>query len=147
MRWILLSLIICGCSSNKINVEVNHPLLGEIYSNFTIEAKKRGVKLPNDFHLSIIADETMSNFVYGHCILLNEGKTRLIRINRYKNIDYYQLEEIVFHELGHCVLDRMHCPDLDSLGNPSSIMVREGFVKYYEINREKFLDELFDGGS
>lgn len=51
-------------------------------------------------------------------------------------------EELVFHELGHCVLDRDH--DSTKVGNlPRSIMYPYDSIPTYSIFREQYLKELF----
>ena len=55
-------------------------------------------------------------------------------------------EFVVFHELGHCVLDRNHKEDKDSRGRCLSIM-RSGLGDcldaYSSANRTYYLNELF----
>jgi hypothetical protein len=54
-------------------------------------------------------------------------------------------EEVLFHEMGHCVLEETHRPALDSNGNPTSIMNPDAYGgPFYEDNRSTLLDELFD---
>jgi hypothetical protein len=68
-----------------------------------------------------------------------------------------QIEALVFHELGHCVLGRQHNSDLLPNGDPKSIMTPRNVNLYapciYQIGKEDcnftfkrgyYLDELFD---
>ena len=69
-----------------------------------------------------------------------------IRINEAKwmYLGETQREILIFHELGHCVLNRLHRLDFGSDGNPASIMyptVIAGII--YERNKEYYLRELF----
>jgi hypothetical protein len=54
-------------------------------------------------------------------------------------------EELVYHELGHCLLNRAHNNLLDTQGQPGSIMnpylLRESS---YRTHRETFVQELFN---
>jgi hypothetical protein len=56
-------------------------------------------------------------------------------------------EYIVFHELGHCVLNRPHTEDSFSNGVCSSIM-RSGnggcYDYYNRFTRQYYVDELFE---
>jgi hypothetical protein len=62
-------------------------------------------------------------------------------------------EELVFHELGHCILKRKHETRVDSNGIPISIMYPYhlgltvysyyGSTDFYSINYEKYMSELF----
>lgn len=58
-----------------------------------------------------------------------------------------QREKTMYHELGHCVLDRGHKTEKDAWNNPSSIM-NQGPIdsQIYEIRHAEYLDELFHGG-
>lgn len=56
-------------------------------------------------------------------------------------------EALVFHELGHCVLDRMHDDTVDDMGRPVSVMYPEiTLVKWawtVPEYRQAYIDELF----
>lgn len=57
-------------------------------------------------------------------------------------------EQIMFHELGHCVLGRVaHVESVKSDSNPVSIMHPSFGVipKYWKTNRAAYLKELIDG--
>lgn len=62
--------------------------------------------------------------------------------------DYYAQEELLFHELGHCVLGRKHLEGLMVLGEyinaPKSIMysIPFGYLPIYVENRDFYLKEL-----
>lgn len=71
--------------------------------------------------------------------------------------DPLELENFIFHELGHCVLGRLHNSELLPNGDPKSIMIEGNLNLYapciYQIDetpcnnifkREYYLDELFD---
>lgn len=57
-------------------------------------------------------------------------------------------EELILHELGHCVLDRGHTEDMQNYVErhqiPKSIMYPSifGYWGWYSQNREKYLEEL-----
>jgi hypothetical protein len=55
-------------------------------------------------------------------------------------------EFLVFHELGHCVLNREHLDDADISGNCVSIMTSGTgtcHINYNQATRKELLDELF----
>lgn len=72
---------------------------------------------------------------------------RYIQISSY----YYpsrsdsDIEQVVFHELGHCELDRQHVNILDSNGYPISIMyyMEFGYMQWYTTNHSAYVAELF----
>lgn len=57
-------------------------------------------------------------------------------------------EELILHELGHCVLDRMHTEEMannvEKYPRPRSIMYPSifGYWGWYENNREEYIKEL-----
>lgn len=74
--------------------------------------------------------------------------------------DPLETENFIFHELGHCVLGRLHNSELLPNGDPKSIMIEGNLNLYspciYQINedpcdntfkRKYYLDELFDEGA
>lgn len=83
---------------------------------------------------------------------------KVISINPRCPITYNEdIEALVFHEMGHCILGREH--DADSLpnGDPRSIMIPGNYRLYspcvyqignedcnYTFKRDYYLDELFD---
>jgi len=83
---------------------------------------------------------------------------KVIRINPHCSITYNeQIEALVFHEMGHCVLGREHNSELLPNGDPKSIMTPGNYDLYapcvYQIGEEDcnftfkrgyYLDELFD---
>jgi len=56
-----------------------------------------------------------------------------------------QKERLVFHELGHCVLNRSHLETVGTDGHCLSIMnsAQRCSDNYNAQTREKYLDELF----
>jgi len=65
----------------------------------------------------------------------------------WENSSFLSRELVVFHELGHCVLDRDHSEELTENGFCGSIM-RSGTgdcrTLYSQTNRDYYLDELFE---
>jgi hypothetical protein len=62
-------------------------------------------------------------------------------------------EALLFHELGHCILYRVHRNDVQPDGVPNSIMYYSAGVYYYnqqdysfyQNNRQEYINELFNG--
>jgi hypothetical protein len=100
---------------------------------FKFEANKRNISV-NLSDLNIYYGDT--NDSLGVCTV--EGSTRIITIN--PDLEFATddlLSEIILHELGHCVLGRIHIPD------PTSIM--HATIIIGEPWRTEVLDELFFG--
>lgn len=77
---------------------------------------------------------------------LVEGETPviLIRQDTWARMSEAEREELLFHEMGHCVLMRRHRPEIKPEGIPASIMnpyMIRGAV--YQENRDYYIRELF----
>lgn len=82
----------------------------------------------------------------GLCYYGNETYTPKIELARWwwNFSSYEEREVLIFHELGHCILERKHNYDTDDLGNPKSIMFPFILSQYiYETNKLNLLQELF----
>ncbi|MEM1124995.1 MAG: putative metallopeptidase [Bacteroidota bacterium] len=77
------------------------------------------------------------------------GKEVIIDEAFWKRASKYEREAIIFHELGHCVLDRNHEDGVMDNGMCKSLM-RSGFSPCFTLynhsdHQEHYLDELFSG--
>jgi len=101
---------------------------------FIFEAEKRNITVDLD-GLDILYGNT--NQALGICSF--NGNTREITMNPdLRDGSFELLQEIILHELGHCVLGRPHSP------NPRSIMHATNIIG--QPWRKEVLDELFFGG-
>jgi hypothetical protein len=128
---------------------------------FLDEGKKRGVeiKLEN----LIMAFGTSTEDICGKCNKKDNNGQRTITIIRdqicWTNAAKENKEALVFHELGHCLLNRLHRDDIFPNGDDVSIMKSKGNGQYepcsYDLGgnnsncnktsrRTYYLDELFD---
>ena len=106
----------------------------------TFEARY-GVRYTGDAIIS-----TLSSDKAGICSISPRGK--VITINRlyFEKYDVYGLEELMYHELGHCALGLDHKNDKDQYGCPNSIMFYAAFGNSwcYTNRRNMLLQELED---
>jgi hypothetical protein len=59
-------------------------------------------------------------------------------------MDSFDKEQLLFHELGHCVLNRKHCDLVVNL-DPISLMHPKMLKsEYYKNNRDELIEELFN---
>lgn len=126
---------------------------------FLAEAAIRGHDLTID-NLIIEYDPELASSTCGICNSHSQSNDiqKVIKINPNCTITYNeQIEALVLHELGHCVLGRPHDADLLPNGDPKSIMTPRNTDLYapcvYQIAEEDcnftfkrgyYLDELFD---
>lgn len=98
----------------------------------------------------LLADFPQGEF--GLCKKYGSANNRLniIWIDRHfwQTESYYAQEQLLFHELGHCVLGRPHLDGLMALGEyinaPRSIMysIPFGYLPIYKEHRDFYLKEL-----
>lgn len=95
-------------------------------------------------NLIIEFDTTSSGVYYAYCSKVNNNLDPKITINHYNWVrlsSIYQ-EQLLFHELGHCLLNRSH---LGSGANPVSIMNSNLFnSQTYVDNYDGLIEELFN---
>ncbi len=143
-----LLILVSSCKKER-QYPVVDPSLQQYYDSFQEEALKRGIEI--DFVNSpiegIIVDD-LEDSISGQC-LHSESSWHRIRINRKSWTLYSHLkrEFLIFHELGHCYLDRRHLDDRDDDGVCESLMHSGSsacFLDYNATTRKRYLDELFD---
>lgn len=144
---LLIILFITACGTvNPEQLSLIDPELQPYVMSFHFEAMKRG----KDIDVTKISAKikTVTNKygerVVGVCFM---GLSSIeIDVDYWKIASYNEKETLVFHELGHCALKREHKNGYDNLGVPFSIMNSTLlWPDVYENNREKLIDELFNG--
>jgi len=150
---ILLSLFfLSACSSDDAIVDSK---LEPYFESFAAEAAARGVIFDNeveaiDGYLQNIIGSSGGDLLGACRAADNLSPRRSIFIDEpfWNDTTDLAREFVVFHELGHCFLDRSHINGTDSLGNCISIMAAgnascNGLAIYTADRREALLDELF----
>jgi len=155
LTFSMLIIILSACSDGG-DLEIDDRLV-PYYERFTSEAALRGVTFdPQDAQIEGYIDQ-LDNLVGGDILgFCQQPRPRFPLSSIYIDESFWagatdlQREYVVFHELGHCFLNRDHPqPDpVDSLGNCSSIMAAgdancNGLESYNEDRRPLLLDELF----
>jgi hypothetical protein len=122
---------------------------------FEQEAAKRGRNIRIDNLIVEFEEDLRGGEAAGLCTFASEtSPTPHIRLDttsyNWQNNPSHR-EILVFHELGHCILNRLHRDDELPNGNFSSIMRSTGEQLYggnlNAFKREYYLDELFDEGT
>lgn len=133
---IILSIVLFSC--NPIKEDFIDPELYPYIQKFRYEAEIRGYGLP-DKDLLVEFNDVPG---YGRCKWKKNWAHIKIHPEKYKSISDSNKEYIVFHELGHGLLNRHHAQYADTI---TTMMTEDtyGMFKVYEDNRELFLDELF----
>lgn len=143
---LLFSLAACQTEEAKPSVEINNDLL-PYFERFESEALLRGVEAPITTLVSgKFAD--IEGDIVGQCEhYANSPNTILVDQQYWQKASDLEKEYLLFHELGHCYLERSHLDSKDATGKCLSIMQSgQGNCRmnYNSSTRKEYLDELFD---
>ena len=162
---LMLSIFVTGCSKDDdFNPVYNVPAEYQPFIDaFILEAAHRGYSLEIN-NLIIDYDATIEQ---PHCARCNSSSLekdiqKVVSIN--PNIKCWFTDEehetLIFHELGHCILGRLHDNDLLPNGDLKSLMNANDLSVYssciYPVDngpcddsfkRPYYMDELFDEGT
>lgn len=151
--YLILAYMTCGlfllasCNKDPQTTTVVDTDLQVYFESFKFEGEKRGLTIDLrtaeiDGYMKTIEDHG----VVGQCIHDDEGKSIVIDVNKWRTLDQLEKEFIVFHELGHCYLDRGHTDEKNRNGSCKSMMHSSATAcnnTYNSSTRENYLDELF----
>ncbi|MEO6130336.1 MAG: putative metallopeptidase, partial [Saprospiraceae bacterium] len=122
--------------------------LMEYFNRFVTEGASRNVTVDYESaRVSGYIRTIQTQNVIGQCVHdSNQPNTVIIDRDYWSTGTDLEREFLVFHELGHCVLNREHMDDADENGICISIMTSgspECRLSYTLSKRKKLLDELF----
>lgn len=135
-------------SCNSADDLATDPELEPYFQIFADEALLRNITV--DYEAAriegLLQDIPDAN-IQGQCFR-NEERPRkvIIDVDYWANATEAQKEFIIFHELGHCFLDRNHLDSSNPDGTCISIMHSNPGACFFEltdINRKDYLNELF----
>lgn len=142
-------LMSCSADEPESNIEVA-PEFRPFVRSFEAEAAKRGIAF--DFEetgLEILLGPTRVDNAAGVCRF--SDRSIEIEVTVWDNLSEAGREQLIFHELGHCVLDRRHrnvvLPNNEwgSIMRGSPIPEDRGVaVNYSGQRKEYYINELFD---
>jgi len=155
---------LCSCShKNDFTPLLSIPAEFQPYvDSFVAAASERGHNMVVN-NLVITYDSSISNVycAYSNVTSSRDDVQKIIYINPYIHCwqNSTQLETLIFHEMGHCILGRDHDTTRMPKGDPKSIMYPDDISLYtpcvYQIGdscnklyrRDYYLDELFDSNT
>ena len=154
-------IIVLGCGKKNDFIYSVPWEFEPIVKRFITEAKARGKNISID-NLIIKLDASVASIycANSNVITSQNDVQKIILINPqmcWQNDT--QLEALIFHELGHCILGRQHDNSLMPKGDPKSIMYPDNITLYspcvYSIGnpcdltyrRPYYIDELFNPGT
>ena len=148
--YILAISILLG-SCHHENMQDYPPEFNEYVDEFFYQAHQRGLSLyPENLNFSIQFGET-DDELGGFCN--TKGNAITINVEDWEHRDHAEREHVIFHELGHCILNRNHRND-ESVTNECFSYMRgaeDDFDCSLNLHsgywRDYYLDELFDSSS
>jgi len=145
----VIPLFFAGCSKEK---RYNVPPEVEVYvQRFIAEGKARGedIKIKRLIVEYVDNLENDGNPIAGQCVKPGAWKPTLRLDSDFVNMSPELQEQLIFHELGHCILERGHKDSYMENGHFNSIMNSFfwNYIPGQEHKREYYLDELFDKGA
>lgn len=151
MKAKLLSLFVCIILLSCVEEEqsVFDIEIDSLFATFEEEAFIRNVEIDiDDFDLTTSLELFEDTQAIGLCRSYSNGDHEILLDERYWNqATYNEKEFLLFHELGHCVLDKEHDNTQDNNGNCISIM-QSGTggcsLNYNNSTKNDYLDELFE---
>lgn len=139
MRYLILAILaITSIRCGKPIISIESEFV-PYYESFVREARAEKIGVEG-VSISIVFGETIKNNV-AECVY---GYTAKVIVSRaFWNVTVENMKEaLIFHELGHCILNRDHNDALRSDQSPVSIMFRSIFY-VNSFDRAYYIHELF----
>ena len=146
--YFILAISILLGSCHHENMQDYPPAFEEYVDEFFYQANQRGLNLyPENLNFSIQFGET-DDELGGFCN--TKGNAITINAEDWEHRDQPEREHVIFHELGHCILNRDHRND-ESVTNECFSFMR-GAEDDFDCSlnlqsaywRDYYIDELFD---
>ncbi len=145
--WIFIGMVtLCYACLQEETRDIT--LLSYVES-FETEAELRGIYVDvSSMDIQIGFSVIDENNIVGQCLHYTDGHKEIwIDENYWTRLTELEKEYLMFHELGHCVLNRGHDNTTNSIGICQSIM-QDGTghcIRRYNTNtRDALIDELFN---
>lgn len=146
--FLILTVIVGGCSKDELNPYTNEDLANDEFypylELFLEEANKRGYDFGTHYLNFYFAD-------IDYAVGLSQGRNKILIDRKYWNTATPERKEwLIFHELGHSILNRKHRNERSDSGECFSFMKGSendfecSMNLYSSLWRNYFLDELFD---
>lgn len=141
-------IIILFWSCNKDNATFVDPAFVIFLDLFEKEALLRDVDLIDELAGLDISFTSFDQSIAGQCQVSKDIHRILVDSNYWEGATESEREVLLFHELGHCILNRTHLDEKTGKSICVSIMRSSSSVCKMDYNlstRSDYLDELFLG--
>lgn len=144
-------LAIVGCSTvekeRSIVSASGSEEFGSYVRLFTNESESRGLSIDTTglrIYMVEFGEALRNQGVIGLCS--PEGDKQIIYVSQadWNSYDSLQREMLIFHEMGHCLLQEEHDQSTDAEGVPMDLMFPSNFPSsYYHLARQAYLNRMF----
>lgn len=151
MRLTILLILVLSACCQAHNKQVSIPAEVQPYiDSFQADAGSQNVGLKiDDLVVQFDSLDQPDQVVYGRCVY-GYNMTPVVKLDKshWDNGSSTFRETLVYHELGHCLLNRLHINLLWQAPNgartPFSIMyANSAALDYYQMYRQHYIQELF----
>jgi len=147
MFFMSLMFVFMSCSEDEDAIFVDEEI-AEYYDRFEAEAEIRNLNINLDsLEIEAFIRSIITQTVIGQCQSNDDGsRTIVVDRNFWKESDDLLREFLIFHELGHCALNKGHNDAAFPNGNCVSIMQSGTGIcsdNYNAQTRAEYLDEFF----
>lgn len=153
-KVVLIALMLTGCAKHKPVIAID-PTFQPQWNAFVAEANNRGLKaiaMVDDISIQFGNPSAACGTSADGCCRQQIGETPTITVSyhAWQYFDNNQKEALIFHELGHCILNRRHENTTEN-GIPISLMyyisaIGSIDVHYNGHTRIEYINELFGTG-
>ncbi len=149
LLWLAVSYAVTSCTTvNVFNDRLKQltyvdSAFQDTYENFFLEANNSGIRIGPSKITIIFGNPKSKENPNAIGICSHEDNLIVIEKQTWDKYDARDKEQLLFHELGHCLLNRDHCSLKDS-DNIVSIMYPNMLPSdLYKSKRKAYIDELF----
>jgi hypothetical protein len=141
-KCVILLLLLTGCAKqapNVVNIEAKYQ---PYTAAFQARAQMVGSTAKVD-NLIVQSVDTLGPSIVAQCIQGGDNPTIQVSQFFWNRLPVTYREEVIFHEMGHCVLNRGHRPDQN---NSLSLSIMDPYIfggSAYESNYTQYMHELF----
>lgn len=138
---LLLSLLAVSCGGDNKKYWIESPELEFYVKRFEQLSLSF---LPTKIDNLVVKFDNLTFGTAGLCIIRPKKAPEIFIDHAYwQTLSDAGRENLMFHELGHCILYRDHITEKDSKGNPVSLMYPRIIPNLYEKNMGSYIEELF----
>lgn len=123
-RWTVVVFLVCfigACSKTVIGPNINHGTFEPYFQRFVADAAKYGRNISDDEAVLVVFGtiDGASGDVAGQCQTNPlTGNKIVIKEDTWNGLDDGSKESLIFHEFGHCILNRGHIATSDMVSPP-----------------------------